>query len=109
MLKLLANAGCERPRVWSQVEACVIGVTTDSEVPRKIVVRIAIAVRSDNPDLLGADAVTQLGEDAKLVADPVHTDIVIDDRTAPSGRNNLVNRHIDRNSRTESRLGSMRR
>jgi len=49
----MPDAGCERSRVRGQVEAGIIGVTPDFEVLGKIVVRIAIAVRADNPDGCG--------------------------------------------------------
>src|SRR3546814_9153157 len=60
----------------------------------KIVIGIAIAIRPDHPDFFGADAVAQLRQDAKLIADPVYPPIVINDGTAPSRWNHLIDRNI---------------
>src|SRR3546814_14284976 len=45
-------------------------------------------------DFFGAEAVAQLRQDAKLIADPVYPPIVINDGTAPSRWNHLIDRNI---------------
>src|SRR3546814_7709180 len=81
-------------RIWRQAEAGIVRISPDLEVLGKIVIGIAIAIRPDHPDFFGADAVAQLRQDAKLIADPVYPPIVINDATAPSRWNHLIDRNI---------------
>src|SRR3546814_9135542 len=77
------------------VQTCALPIfSPDLEVLGKIVIGIAIAIRPDHPDFFGADAVAQLRQDAKLIADPVYPPIVINDGTAPSRWNHLIDRNI---------------
>src|SRR3546814_5366102 len=64
--------------LWTGVQTCAL----------------PISIRPDHPDFFGADAVAQLRQDAKLIADPVYPPIVINDGTAPSRWNHLIDRNI---------------
>src|SRR3546814_16884346 len=88
----LPDRGAKRLRIWRQAEAGIVRISPDLEVLGKIVIGIAIAFRPDHPDFFGADAVAQLRQDAKLIADPAYPPIVITDGTAPSHSTH----HIDR-------------
>src|SRR3546814_9681529 len=57
---------------------------------------IAVSVRPDKPDFLRTDAIAQLREDRKLITYPVYAPLFINDGTAPSRRNDLVDRHCVR-------------
>src|SRR3546814_15408983 len=70
--KLLPDRGSKRLRIWRQAEAGIVRISPDLEVLGKIVIGIAIAIRPNHPDFFGADAVAQLRQDAKLIADPVY-------------------------------------
>src|SRR3546814_19524059 len=84
----------KRLRIWRQAETGIVRISPGLEVLGKIVIGIAIAIRPDHPDFFGADAVAQLRQDAKLIADPVYPPIVINDGTAPSRWNHLIDRNI---------------
>src|SRR3546814_3671965 len=72
----------------------MVRISPDVSYLGKIVIWIAIASRRDHPDFFGADSVAQLRQDAKLIADPVYPPIVINDGTAPSRWNHLIDRNI---------------
>src|SRR3546814_7118159 len=91
----------------------IVRISPDLEVLGKIVIGIAIAIRPDHPDFFGADAVAQLRQDAKLIADPVYPPIVINDGTAPSRWIHLIDRNIlqwhERSEEHTSELQSLMR
>src|SRR3546814_17676035 len=92
--KLLPDRGAKRLRIWRQAEAGIVRISPDLEVLGKIVIGIAIAIRPEHPDFFGADAVAQLRQDAKLIADPVYPPIVINDGNAPSRWKTLIARKL---------------
>src|SRR3546814_14116685 len=69
--KLLPDRGAKRLRIWRQDEAGIVRISPDLEVLGKIVIGIAIAIRHDPPDFLGADEVAQLRQDSKHLPHPV--------------------------------------
>lgn len=91
--QMAADFARESSRIRRQIERVVVGRPPALEILGQIVVRIAIAVRVDHPDLLGPDAVAQLAEDAKLITDPVDTPVLSNDRAAPFRRNDPFDRH----------------
>ena len=89
--------GDEAIRVERQLQRPIIRCALRLEVGREILVRVAISVGADDPDLLAPKLVAQGVQDTDLVGDPVDAlpspGIFFNDRFAPEALHDAVDRH----------------
>ena len=100
-LKRLAHFGLEigdeAIGIERQLQRLIIRCALRLEVGREILVRVAVPVGPDHPDLLAAQLVAQRLKDADLIGDPVDAltslGILFDDRFSPEALHDAVERH----------------
>ena len=91
------QVGHEGAGVLGEIKARVVGRALGLEVLRQILVRVAVAVGADDPDLLGPQPLAQLAERAQLETDAVRAPGLVDDRFAPLRRDHLGWHVVGRN------------
>ena len=91
------RSAMKRSASRGRLQRLVIRNALGLEVGRKIVVRVAVAVGADHPDLLAAQLVAQGLQDADLVGDPVDAlaslGVLFEDRFSPETAHDVVDRN----------------
>ena len=81
-----------------QVQRLVVRGSLRLEVGRHVVVRVAVAVGADHPDLLAPQLVAERLQGADLIGDPVDArpplGVLLDDRLAPEPAHHAVDRNV---------------
>jgi hypothetical protein len=108
--QFVAERGDELGRVQRLAEPLVMAGPVLVKIGRQIDVWVAPTHRAHDPHLSSADRLTQRGQHAQLVGDPLHPRAavltLVDHRGPPVGRHDPVQRHVLRGG-VEADIGAV--